>query len=442
MMSSECLPAADKTLTAAASVIGTLILIKSIANEIIPQQIHTYLCSSFHKIADRLSTQLTVVIDESDGLTTNHLFDAATTYLGSRISPSTRRIKINKPEKDDDLAVTVDRNQEVIDFHGGIKFRWVLQSSAVSNRAPEGKKSSSARTELRFFELSFNKKHKDSVLKVYLPHILRKAKEIKEQMRNVRLHTVDYNGTDYWSSVVLNHPATFETMAMDSDVKRGLIEDLDRFVKRRDYYRRVGKAWKRGYLFYGPPGTGKSSLVAAMANHLKFDVYDLDLREVQCNSDLRRLLIGSANRSILVIEDIDCNVGLQNREVDSATSEDDKITLSGLLNFIDGLWSSCGDERIIVFTTNHKNRLDPALLRPGRMDIHLEMSYCTFGGFKILAWSYLRIEEHSLFPVIDELLTKVEATPAELAGELMKSEDPDTALVGLVKFLEDKRTNA
>ena len=67
-----------------------------------------------------------------------------------------------------------------------------------------------------------------------------------------------------------------------------------------------------------------------------------------------------------------------------------QFTLSGLLNIIDGLWSSCGDERIIVFTTNHKDPLDPALLRPGRMDMHLHMSYCTMDGFKLLAsnlWS-------------------------------------------------------
>lgn len=81
-------------------------------------------------------------------------------------------------------------------------------------------------------------------------------------------------------------------------------------------------------MFFGPPGTGKSSLVAAMANYLRFDVYDLDLREVQCNSDLRRLLIGTGSRSIVVVEDIDCNVGLQSREVEADGKvglEDDKV---------------------------------------------------------------------------------------------------------------------
>ncbi|KAL8490444.1 hypothetical protein ACS0TY_025591 [Phlomoides rotata] len=419
-------------LTAAASVIGTAVLLKSMANEIIPPQIHAYFSSSLLKF----SNQLTVVVDEFDALTPNHMFQASNLYLSTKISPSTRRIKVNKSHKEEDLAVTVDKNEEIIDVYENIRFKWVLQSAAIKP-AIQGRNST---TELRYFELSFHKKHKNYALKVYLPYILKKAGEIRDEIRTVRLHTVDYNGTEYWSSVALNHPARFETMAMDPGAKRDLIDDLERFVKGKDYYRRVGKSWKRGYLFYGPPGTGKSSLVAAMANHLKFDVYDLDLREVQCNSDLRRLLVGTANRSIIVIEDIDCNVGLMNRDAadNNAVTEDDKISLSGLLNFVDGLWSSCGDERIIVFTTNHKNRLDPALVRPGRMDVQLEMSYCTFDGFKILAATYLRVEEHSLFPVIRDLLRNVEATPALVAGELMRSYDAEIALPYLVQFLKDK----
>lgn len=50
------------------------------------------------------------------------------------------------------------------------------------------------------------------------------------------------------------------------------------------------------------------------------------------------------------------------------------VTLSGLLNFIDGSWSWCGEGRIIPFSTNHKEKLDPALLRPGRMDARIHMS--------------------------------------------------------------------
>jgi chaperone BCS1 len=93
---------------------------------------------------------------------------------------------------------------------------------------------------------------------------------------------------------------------MDLDLKRSIIADLDRFLKRKDYYRRIGKAWKRGYLLYGPPGTGKTSLVAAMACYLRFNLYDLDLSKVESNSTLQRLLTSMSNKCILVIEDIDC----------------------------------------------------------------------------------------------------------------------------------------
>lgn len=118
------------------------------------------------------------------------------------------------------------------------------------------------------------------------------------------------------------------------------------------------------------------------------------------------------------------------------------LTLSGLLNFIDGLWSSCGDEKIIVFTTNHKDRLDPALLRPGRMDMHIHMSYCTFSGFKVLASNYLGIKSHCKFNEIEKLIAEVEVTPAEIAEELMKSEQVETALEKVVELMCKKRAES
>ncbi|KAM4088178.1 hypothetical protein ACB094_07G051500 [Castanea mollissima] len=147
----------------------------------------------------------------------------------------------------------------------------------------------------------------------------------------------------------------------------------------------------------------------------------------------------------MVIEDIDC-AKLEDREKEEMSDQlilkKPKFTLSGLLNFIDGVWSSCGEERIIVFTTNHKERLeklDPALLRPGRMDVHVHLSYLTMDGFKQLVSNYLGIDgDHELFEVIAGLLENKKVTPAEIAEELLKSEDPNFALRGVVEFLEQK----
>ncbi|KAG4931435.1 hypothetical protein JHK82_048541 [Glycine max] len=115
-----------------------------------------------------------------------------------------------------------------------------------------------------------------------------------------------------------------------------------------------------------------------------------------------------------------------------------KFTLSGLLNYMDGLWFSGGEERIIIFTTNHRERIDPALLRPGRMDMHIHLSFLKGMAFQALASNYLGIEGyHPLFEQIKELLEKIEVTPAVVAEQLMRNEDPDVALEALVKFLKE-----
>jgi SpoVK/Ycf46/Vps4 family AAA+-type ATPase len=159
-------------------------------------------------------------------------------------------------------------------------------------------------------------------------------------------------------------------------------------------------------------------MIAAMANHLNYDIYDVELTVVRNNNDLRRLLIETTSKSIIVIEDIDCSLDLTGDQLASkppppasATANgggSSAVTLSGLLNFIDGLWSACGGERVVVFTTNHIDKLDPALIRRGRMDMHIEMSYCSFEAFKTLAKNYLDIHSHRLFGAIEELLREVD----------------------------------
>ncbi|CAN1227192.1 Protein HYPER-SENSITIVITY-RELATED 4 [Linum perenne] len=314
--------------------------------------------------------------------------------------------------------------------------------------------------ELRWFELRINRKHGELAKSKYIPYILESAKRIRDLSRVVKFYSTK-SGRDGWSSKGRNleHPMSFDTLAMDGDLKRKVIEDLDSFVGARDYYRKIGKVWKRGYLLYGPPGTGKSSLIAAMANYLNFDIYNLNLSVVNSDSSLEHLLLHMSNRSILVVEDIDCSVMLQNREAENRSLTENQnhgtpvqiprpnqvgnhpskqLTLSGLLNAIDGLLSCCGDERIVVFTTNYKDRIDPALLRAGRMDMHIHLTYCTFSTFKQLAANYLEIKHHKSFEQVEKLISEVEVSPAEVAGELMKDRDPDTSLNGIITFLQTK----
>ncbi|BBH08001.1 P-loop containing nucleoside triphosphate hydrolases superfamily protein [Prunus dulcis] len=440
---------ASTLFSAYASFAASTMLVRSMTDQLIPRQLHSYIYSSLSYLLP-LSPHLTLIIDEHSGMTRNQVYDAAELYLGTKISPLTERLRVSKTPRKKTISISIDQGQQVNDTFDNVKLTWRYvcssdQRSESQNHSLRRHNNNNQSSEKRCFELTFHKKHKDKVVDFYLPHVFAQANAIKQKEKVVKLYTRDPclgddengMGSSIWGSVNLEHPATFKRWPWSRSLREPL-EDMD-----------SGKAWKRGYLLYGPPGTGKSSLIAAMANYLKFDVYDLELTSIHSNYDLRRILLSTTNRSILVIEDIDCSLEMHDRQFDEQQhfvyqqQSNNRLTLSGLLNFIDGLWSSCGDARIIVFTTNHKDRLDPALLRPGRMDIHIHMSYCTTSGFRILASNYLGFHgdnhHHRLWGEIEGLIECAKVTPAEVAEELMKSDDVDVALDRLANFLKHNK---
>ncbi|CAN0919208.1 AAA-ATPase At5g17760 [Linum grandiflorum] len=431
------MPSGSSILSGYFTLSSSLMLAQTTVNHFLPTPAKTYIYSAIRKLFSRSRpSDLTLIIDEIiTVLSGNEVFDAAQTYLSTKISPDAKCLKVSKTYGDKLCSITFDDGELIHDNFQDVALQWRFCVS-------EGKEKVK-----RHFELTFLKEKKELVLDSYIPYILEQAERIRGKRKSMKLHTLNTTGSymKTWNSVRMNHPASFDTLAMEPSLKEALIRDLDRFGKRRDFYKRVGRAWKRGYLLHGPPGTGKSSLVAAMANYLKFDVYDLQLASITSDSELRRILTAMGNRSILVIEDIDCSWSVNNVQpsfVYIFFFRVLQITLAGLLNFIDGLWSSCGEERIIVFTTNHKEKLDPALLRPGRMDMHIHMSHCTNEGFKVLANNYLGIngdESHKLFGEIGGLIEEAKVSPAQVAEELMMTEDADVALEGLVNMLKRKR---
>ncbi|KAM1001222.1 hypothetical protein ACFX15_007454 [Malus domestica] len=432
-------------LPAIATFAASAMLLKSIANDFIPNEFRNFFFSGLHSISRCFSSHITIVIEEFQGMSLNEVFDAVEAYLGTIETASLQRIKVSKVTQEKKLAVAVDRGEEIVDvFEDRVQVMWKYVCTKVeSSRACNpGDLNASLRSETRSYELTFHKKHKETVLNSYLPYILERSKAIKGERRVVKLCTnsqYDCYGTQ---EVTLNHPMTFDILAMDTELKKALLDDLNNFKNGKEFYRRIGKAWKRGYLLYGPPGTGKSSLIAAIANHLNYDIYELELTDAGSNSDVKRRLLAMPDKSILVIEDIDCTIKLQNRESEdeSWNTNRNQVTLSGLLNLIDGLWSCCTDERIIIFTTNHKDKLDTALVRPGRMDMHIHMSYCTISAFKQLAFNYHGVRNDQLFEQIEGLILEVEVTPAEVAGELMRSRDAQISLQRLIDFLLEKKT--
>ncbi|XP_075672951.1 AAA-ATPase At3g50940-like [Castanea sativa] len=421
-----------------------VVVLSPMVKDHIPVVVSNYLFSIYE---DYFYSRLTFTnIEEYGDITRDQIYEAATIYLRKKINDSAeaKRFICRKTLKQNKPICDIAREDAVIDNFRGIRLEWKLREEKTGYQnqlqPPPDK---------NFFQLTFDKRFKKDVVESYLPYVIDRAEKIQREEQGIRLYSPNcYPGMPLrtgqeWSCAILQHPATFDKLAMSPERKRNLKEDLDRFVQRKEWYKKVGRAWKRGYLIYGPPGTGKSTLIAAMANHLKFDIYFFDISNVTSDSMLRQILLTISNRSMIVIEDIDCAQLAKRGEEKKDPGKYYKYTLSGFLNAMDGLWSSCGEEQIIVFTTNHKDLLDrhdPALFRPGRIDMHVPMSYCTMDAFKMLASTYLDFkEDHRLYGQIEGLFANAEVTPAEIAEEFSRTEDTDAALKAIVEVLNLKQ---
>jgi chaperone BCS1 len=156
---------------------------------------------------------------------------------------------------------------------------------------------------------------------------------------------------------------------MDKQVQDDLLGDVKDFLDEdtQKWYADHGIPYQRGYLLYGPPGTGKSSFSLSLAGEFELDIYTLQLSGIS-DSQLMKLFAELPPQCIVLAEDVDA-AKVRRREdadTDQENNSGSGVTLSGLLNVLDGVSSQEG--RVLIMTTNHIEHLDDALIRPGRTD--------------------------------------------------------------------------
>ncbi|RDB18320.1 Mitochondrial chaperone BCS1 [Hypsizygus marmoreus] len=214
---------------------------------------------------------------------------------------------------------------------------------------------------------------------------------------NVTVHMADmpsYGPGFVWSSVKHKARRPLSSIILMEGVLESLVKDAQEFIDTEDWYTEAGIPYRRGYLLYGPPGTGKTSTIYALAGELGLEIFALPLSSgFVDDAYLQKAASSIPKNSILLIEDIDCafpsrddadegdgpNYQQENHGMVSNSpfprGRKSAVTLSGLLNVLDGIGSEEG--KLFFATTNYVDKLDPALLRPGRIDKKIQYKFAT-----------------------------------------------------------------
>lgn len=204
--------------------------------------------------------------------------------------------------------------------------------------------------------------------------VLRIARELGEENDLVKVHL--YNRG--WDRVAVKLARNPDSVVLPVGQMDRIMADAKWFFSSEDWYRERSVPYRRGYLLSGPPGTGKSSIVMVLASYFKRPVYILNMGSLFSDGDLLSAITNVPHDGLLLIEDVDATGASKNRLPDppndslvSEKKDEDTggfITMSAFLNAIDGIVGT--DGRLLVMTTNHPDKLDPALIRPGRVDLH------------------------------------------------------------------------
>jgi chaperone BCS1 len=315
--------------------------------------------------------------------------------------------------------------------------------------------------------LSYLKKYVDDITEKYLL-------SIKDNRANKRfiyfLDKTEFNSDEEsklacWREDLFESARTFKNIFFDG--KKQLLDKIDFFLNNKDWYYEKGIPYSLGIGLHGPPGTGKTSFIKALANYTNRHIIVMSLKTVKTKQQLEKFFFENTynddnednsitwDKKILVFEDIDCigdiildrNLNKQDKKTNirkstrlskeettkagdmkigeilqavcdinetgttsvTTSTKEQPITLDDILNLWDGIRETPG--RILIISSNHYDKLDPALVRPGRIDITHELSNASHSTISEI---YLHLFDNKIDKTKLENVKEYFYSPAEL----------------------------
>lgn len=210
---------------------------------------------------------------------------------------------------------------------------------------------------------------------------------------------------------------TFDNIFFEG--KDSLIKRIDYFDNNKSEYKRLGIPYTLGFLFYGEPGCGKTSSIKAIANYTGRHIIDVSLNRIKTCSELKQIFANEyiddlyipINKRIMIIEDIDCmsnivsdrNENMQDIDISTVSTKadkykehPDKLTLAYILNLLDGILEQPG--RMIIISSNYPDKLDKALIRPGRIDMKIQFTKTSSEITNQIVSYYFKSNIYTCFP--------------------------------------------
>lgn len=194
-----------------------------------------------------------------------------------------------------------------------------------------------------------------------------------------------------------------DNVFIDKKVKDSLTDCIDKFISRKEKYEKFGKTHKLNLLFTGIPGSGKTTLCKALSKHYGFSIYTISFSKYMKDENIISLTNDIKDNSIILYEDIDVFFTQRN-------STDVGINFSTLINILDGTLSK-GSCIINIITTNFPDKLDAALLRPGRIDKIIEFDYPKKENIKNAFITLIGNDDH-----FDEWFSHIKNTKLSMAA--------------------------